>query len=36
MAGKGSHRRPVQVPKKQVDENWDKIFGKKKKKNEKK
>lgn len=29
MAGKGSKRRPVQVPKKQFDNNWDRIFGKK-------
>jgi len=37
MAGKGDHRRPAQVPQKQVDKNWDMIFGKKqKKKNEKK
>jgi len=33
--GKGSYRRPLKVPKKQYDENWDRIFGKKKK-NEKK
>ena len=35
MSGKGDHRRPAQVPVKQVNDNWDKIFGKKKK-NEKK
>ena len=33
--GKGSNRRPRKVPKKQYDENWDRIFDKKKK-NEKK
>ena len=33
--GKGSTQRPIKVPKKQYDENWDRIF-KKKKKNEKK
>lgn len=32
MAGKGSKQRPLGVPKKQFDENWDKIF---KRKNEK-
>ncbi len=26
---KGSSRRPQQVPTKQVDDNWDAIFGKK-------
>ncbi len=26
--GKGSGRRPLGVPKKQFDDNWDKIFGK--------
>ena len=30
--GKGSKQRPLSVPKKQFDENWDKIF---KRKNEK-
>ena len=30
--GKGSNRRPIKVPQKQVDENWDKIFKKKDKK----
>jgi hypothetical protein len=30
MSGKGDSRRPVKVPQKQVDDNWDKIFGKKK------
>jgi len=29
---KGSKRRPSSVPKKQVDENWDTIFGKKERK----
>lgn len=33
--GKGSNQRPRKVPTKQYDDNWDKIFGKKKK-NEKK
>jgi stalled ribosome alternative rescue factor ArfA len=36
MAGKGSHQRPAKVPKKQFEANWDKIFGKKPKKNDKK
>lgn len=27
--GKGSTRRPAQVPKEKFDENWEKIFGKK-------
>lgn len=27
---KGSNQRPSKVPKKQYEENWDKIFGKKK------
>lgn len=27
--GKGSKPRPLSVPKKQFDSNWDKIFGKK-------
>lgn len=30
MAGKGSKRIPAQVPKKQYDDSWDRIFGKKK------
>ena len=33
MSGKGSKQRPKQVPDKQVEANWDKIFGKKKKPN---
>ena len=28
-AGKGDKRRPNQVDQKTVDDNWDKIFGKK-------
>jgi len=28
--GKGSKKRPLSVPKKKFDENWDKIFKKKK------
>ena len=35
MAGKGDHRRPTQVPQKQVDENWDRIFKKKEDKKKK-
>lgn len=31
MAGKGDRRIPAQVPNKQVEDNWDKIFGKGKK-----
>jgi len=31
---KGDNRRPAQVPVKQIDANWERIFGKKK--NEKK
>lgn len=27
--GKGSGRRPLQIPKEQFESNWDKIFGKK-------
>ncbi len=34
--GKGSVRRPTDVPQKQVDENWNTIFGKKKPEKEKK
>lgn len=30
MAGKGSKPRPLSVPRKQFDDNWDRIFGKKK------
>jgi hypothetical protein len=29
MSGKGSGRRPAQVPEKQQEDNWNKIFGKK-------
>jgi hypothetical protein len=29
---KGDNRRPTQVPAKQVEDNWDKIFSAKKKK----
>ena len=29
MSGKGSKPRPLSVPKKQFDENWERIFGKK-------
>lgn len=32
--GKGSSPRPFSVDKKKFDENWDKIFGKKDKKEE--
>lgn len=28
--GKGSKPRPLSVPRKQFDENWERIFGKKK------
>ena len=28
--GKGSKRRPAQIPDKNVQENWDRIFGPKK------
>lgn len=31
MSGKGSKRRPLKVDKKQFDNNWDLIFGKKEK-----
>jgi hypothetical protein len=30
MSGKGSKPRPLSVPRKKFDENWDRIFGKKK------
>ena len=33
--GKGSKPRPISVPRKQFDENWERIFGKKKSKKEK-
>jgi hypothetical protein len=29
MSGKGSGRRPAQVPEKQQEDNWQRIFGKK-------
>lgn len=29
MSGKGSKPRPLSVPRKQFDDNWDRIFGKK-------
>jgi hypothetical protein len=29
MSGKGSGRRPAQVPEKQQEDNWERIFGKK-------
>jgi len=32
MAGKGSKPRPLSVPRKKFDENWDRIFGRKKEK----
>jgi len=33
MAGKGDKRRPTQVDKKIYEDNWDRIFKKKKKEN---
>ena len=30
MSGKGSKPRPLSIPRKQFDDNWDGIFGKKK------
>lgn len=33
--GKGSKPRPLSVPKKVFDDNWDRIFGKKKKQEKK-
>ncbi len=35
MSGKGDKRRPRQVPTKQYEDNWDKIFGKSKEKKSK-
>lgn len=35
MSGKGSRPRPYSVDRKTFEENWDKIFGKKKNKNKK-
>lgn len=34
--GKGSKQRPLSVPRKQFDENWERIFGKKKKEDQRK
>jgi len=34
--GKGSRARPIEIPKEQFSSNWDKIFGKKDVKEEKK
>lgn len=31
MSGKGSKPRPISIPQKQFDSNWDAIFGAKKK-----
>jgi len=31
-SGKGDEPRPLSIPKKEFDKKWDKIFGKKKKK----
>jgi hypothetical protein len=36
MSGKGSKPRPISVPQKQFDDNWDAIFSKPKKKRAKK
>jgi len=36
MSGKGSKPRPLSVPRKQFDENWERIFGKKNKEEKKK
>lgn len=30
MSGKGDKRRPIEIPKKQFDDNWERIFNKKK------
>ena len=35
MSGKGSKPRPLSVPRKKFDENWDKIFGQKRERNSK-
>jgi hypothetical protein len=35
VSGKGSKPRPLSVPRKQFDENWERIFGKKKAKKNK-
>lgn len=29
MSGKGSKPRPLSIPRKKFDENWERIFGKK-------
>jgi len=29
MSGKGSKPRPLSIPRKQFDDNWERIFGKK-------
>ena len=34
MAGKGDKRRPMKVPQEYYEKNWNRIFKKKKKKNE--
>lgn len=34
MNGKGSDRRPMKIDKKTFEDNWDRIFGKKKTKKE--
>ena len=36
MSGKGSKPRPLSVPRKVYEDNWEHIFGKKKKENSKK
>jgi hypothetical protein len=36
MNGKGSKPRPLSVPRKQFEDNWDRIFGNKNKKEPKK
>ena len=36
MSGKGSKPRPLSVPRKVYEDNWERIFGKKKKENSKK
>ena len=34
MSGKGSKQRPTQIPRKQFEDNWDKIFNNKQRKDE--
>ena len=34
--GKGSKQRPLKVPQKDFDDNWDKVFGNKKRDKDKK